>query len=827
MNRKLPIFILSLFFASHLMAATIYVNHAATGSNNGTSWANAFTSLQSALDAAVSGDEIWMAAGVYKPTKDRFGNANPTDPREKTFAMKNNVILYGGFAGTETNITERNWTTNVTVLSGDLAGNDTTNANGVVLDWSKVVGPENCFNVVTEWIVTCTLDGLTITAGLGDKNALIGLPDKIGNGMMCAWGNTTLTNMVFSGNHGNLLPGGAIYFWEGSGTLDNVSFIGNDGCQGGAAYSRSSNTTYANILFQDNEARDPLGISGTASVSGGGLYVYGTGTTLTNCQFINNWAKISGGGMETYHSITVSNSTFQGNSAGTGGGMFDQGGSALNNISFISNTAHNGGGGGLYCNQLSASGVYNKLTFQNNNASQIGGGFYGVLVDGNFTNCIFTGNHANESGGALYFSYSTPKLTNIIINNNSATNGSVITSIHGQATLTGVTIHGNSGGSLLYFYYGTDTLKIRNSILWGNSGNIYVGDVPTKTRYSDIQGGLPAGWNGVHVLNTDPLFINASSGNYILQNTSPVIDAGDNTVSNPSLPLFDIAGNPRRTDSPGVPDTGLGTAPITDLGAYEWTNCFNPTNGGTIVGVETICQNETPQPLTNTLLPSGGNGTIEYKWQYSITSSSTGFIDISNSNNSGYAPGALTQTTWFKRLARTNCMINWIGAAESNVVQVMVDPIPPTPTINLVGNVLHSSAPAGNQWFDLNGIISGATSQDYTITASGSYYVVVTMLGCSSEHSDTITVIIPGIKNTAWLQTIQIYPNPVLNELNIEFEGNNKKINFEILNAFGQTVFKGNIIDKTIVQVSNFAPGVYIIKFEKGNTFEFKKIIKE
>jgi hypothetical protein len=61
----------------------------------------------------------------------------------------------------------------------------------------------------------------------------------------------------------------------------------------------------------------------------------------------------------------------------------------------------------------------------------------------------------------------------------------------------------------------------------------------------------------------------------------------------------------------------------------------------------------------------------------------------------------------------------------------------------------------------------------------------------------------------------------------IEIEGNSEPVNFEILNARGQVVFKGNLVEKTTVQTSNFAPGVYLIKFISDKTFELKKIIKE
>ena len=88
-----------------------YVKPLATGTEDCSSWANA-CGLQTAFGAAVSGDEIWVQAGTYKPTAG-------TD-RAETFALKSGVAIYGGFLGTETGREQRDWAANVTTLSGDI-----------------------------------------------------------------------------------------------------------------------------------------------------------------------------------------------------------------------------------------------------------------------------------------------------------------------------------------------------------------------------------------------------------------------------------------------------------------------------------------------------------------------------------------------------------------------------------------------------------------------------------------------------------------------------------------------------------------------------------
>lgn len=269
----------------------IYVNQQAVGINTGDSWTDAFIQLQDAL--ALAGNcpavqEIWVAKGIYYPDE---GSGQTNNNRSATFQLRNNLAIYGGFAGHETLLNERNWPTNITVLSGDLDQNDTgKDANGVIPAPNQITGA-NAYRVVMGNALTTTavLDGFTITGGKADG----------ASASPCSMG-----------------CGGGVNNYQSSPTLRNLAIIGNYAAnQGGGIYNLNSHPILQNLTIKANQA----------AIFGGGLYNSNSNPTLTNGLLSGNLANSRGGAIyNTNSNPTIINATLSGNRAGTkAGGLYN------------------------------------------------------------------------------------------------------------------------------------------------------------------------------------------------------------------------------------------------------------------------------------------------------------------------------------------------------------------------------------------------------------------------------------------------------------------------------------------------------------------------
>jgi predicted outer membrane repeat protein len=595
---------LALFLGYPLVAqaaTVIYVDADAIGLGNGSSWEDAYPDLQTALSVAASSDEIWVAEGIYYPDEG-FGQTN--DDIVSTFVLTDGVALYGGFdpgSGVD-EMAERDWETNVTVLSGDIdheTNPDATDPHGVVTDTANIAG-NNAYHVVYSDNVTDTalVDGFFITAGQANGS----LPDNQGGGMYNRWHSApTLSNVVFSGNSAG--SGGGMFNWYHSDpTLTNVTFSANsaDG-GGGMGNSNRSNPRLTNVTFSSNSATDGGGMSGDGNPAltdvtfsgntadrGGGMRISSGNPMMMNVTFSGNSATLAGGGMHTSGSqFTLTNGTFSGNSSQNGGGMYNNGSNfTLTNVSFSGNSAFFDGGG---IRNYNCDPTLKNVNFSSNSAGWSGGGMYSFFYsDPSLTNVNFSGNSAGQNGGGMYnggggeANYTgDTALTNVIFSGNLASfSGGGMVNHNNNPALTNVTFSGNSadnGGGMVNWHNSSPTLT--NVILWGNTANsgsqIYNDNGAPVIGYSDIQGSGGSGsWDpalgtdGGNNIDDNPLFVRDPDpgpdgnwdgvdddyGDLHLQSSSPAIDSGTNS----DCPATDLDGALR-------PFNG-----VCDMGAYEY-----------------------------------------------------------------------------------------------------------------------------------------------------------------------------------------------------------------------------------------------------------------
>ncbi|MHC1775250.1 MAG: HYR domain-containing protein [Lentimicrobium sp.] len=180
---------------------------------------------------------------------------------------------------------------------------------------------------------------------------------------------------------------------------------------------------------------------------------------------------------------------------------------------------------------------------------------------------------------------------------------------------------------------------------------------------------------------------------------------------------------------------------------------------GSIAASQTICYGATPAPLTS-VTPGSGSSAPAYSWEYSINNGAT-WILVAGANLAGYAPGALLQTTWFRRI--TTCTVNGVNCTAPSahvVITVQGQVIPPVASANQT--ICHNTTPAllnrtnasggsGSftyQWQSstdnvnfINVGASGLTYQPPALTQTTYYRVAVTDATCGGPfYSNVLTI---------------------------------------------------------------------------------------
>ncbi|MCB0518029.1 MAG: immunoglobulin domain-containing protein [Lewinellaceae bacterium] len=586
--QTIVIFALSCFVFS-AKAQTIFVAQNATG--NGTSWSSATGNLKTALENAAPGTEIWVKQGTYRPAS--CTNCTFND-RNQYFQIPSSVKLYGGFAGTENNIGQRNIAAHPTYLSGDIDSDGTLAHNSFTVIFTH--------NVNVETMV----DGFVITGGNADQSmAGLGTPPSSGAGWFNL-GSTngssshpTIANCTFSNNFAWGYGGGM--FNDGSFTgscnpkltncifSNNISVNGGGGLYSSGNFNGQSSPVLVGCIFENNECQQS---------EGGGMFNIGaeggvSNPELTNCSFTGNTAFHDGGAMYNFGkggtcNPVVRDCLFENNEGIGGGAVYNDGtfmgycGAVFNNCIFKQNHSYDGDGGAMYNSgyQGTCNPELVHCLFENNNSRYAGGAVFNNGVEGtcnpSITNCRFVGNTADTYGGSMYNQGKTgtasPSLTNCIFYNNSALSAGAVYNLgadngNANAMITNCTFFGNHAnvGGAVYCNAGeggtgTASPTLRNCIFWGNHANDE-GDVfriiwgtPTisysladKANCNGLYNGNGGSVNcgAGMVYNQNPMFVSPASGNFHLMSNSPAIDGGSNTAINQANVSVDLDSLPR------------------------------------------------------------------------------------------------------------------------------------------------------------------------------------------------------------------------------------------------------------------------------------------
>ena len=264
--------------------------------SDGADWNTAFTNVANAVDAAKSKDEIWVAAGVYRDMHSIIiGKTNQQD-----------ISLYGGFIGVETNLDDRDWICNRTVLLVEYSSyafqiqgsGTTTRIDGFTITGSDYVAAFN-------GVVRC-MDGTPVIA----NNTIAGNPN---GGIYCACDAIITNNIIIGNGYREFLDKvnyGGIIITRGSPVITHNIICGNTALKGAGICSQSANPIITQNLIYNN----------ISSQDGGGVSLTGGGTLsgnriLNNVLYRNSSFAIGGGGVSIHGktNVVIANNLILGN----------------------------------------------------------------------------------------------------------------------------------------------------------------------------------------------------------------------------------------------------------------------------------------------------------------------------------------------------------------------------------------------------------------------------------------------------------------------------------------------------------------------------------
>jgi hypothetical protein len=825
-----------------------YVRSNASGT--GASWAAASPDLQLILNASLPGDSVWVAKGIYYPSRDLLDNPRPADNREKAFNLKQGVVLAGGFAGNERTAVQRNPTSNITVLSGDI---------GKPMD-----STDNCYHVVVAFgRLGITIDGFTITGG--NSNGADAVP--VGGGFYAndafyifryRGAGIYIDNQSFSGGN-----------YYGPNTIAHCIICDNSALPSGAGagifLSDGKNSVNSNQIFNNK------------AMYGAGVINFGGQNDFTfNVIHHNQGEKGAGIGTSDGNNFIAGNKIY-GNTAYIGGAMYIYKGQNMITRNCVDSNYATNGGGGIYLGYFGLDTVLSNSIF-NNSSGWNGGGI--CIYEGNnaiINNCIYN-NIAATAGGGIYDEMDTDSIWNNTIYGNSAQNGGGLFAYHNTIGLVNNIFWKNlqNGDSTVagadystdnkYLYPASGVFK-KNVFQLASTNNLY------QTTYET---------NLDNLFAINPLFVNTSNpagadnipgtrdDGFRLQSNSPALDAGTNL----GYPLNDITGSLRMVNGKtgiGAYETGdsCSIKPILAMPAlssickgdsmlleakstyanthYTWyfndspfvndSNYYYAKQTG-VYTVRDITCNIIADPDTVKVNSIPDQPHIVYSPALSVCSSDSIVLttDVHNINQ-WYNDGTKLVGDTIANLIVKGSGIYWVtvgvpGCQKTSAIDtVVIIPVPVTPEISWDGKLLSTDyvANLSYQWILEKSIIPNAGKDTLTPHFIGTYYVkVADTVGCtvtSDGYQLTALPAAPG-NPTAGI-VVNVYPNPSANIINVDVSNMNSDVlHIQLLNMNGKLIKSiTSQQQNNIISLAGLSRGAYFVAVDDGKSRQVIKIL--
>ncbi|MFZ4414047.1 MAG: hypothetical protein ACOYOV_13265 [Bacteroidales bacterium] len=796
-----------------------YVKTTGNNSSDGSSWTNAFLTLQKALETAQSGDQIWVASGTYKPSAQVGG----TGARFATFQMVEGVEIYGGFAGTETAVSERlNYgmgLANETILSGDLNGND----NYTVSPWTGT--GENCYHIfyhkddlVSILTPAAILDGFTVKGAWGTQ---------YGGGIYNDGASPTIRNCVITNNH-CYVGGGGAFNWSGKRckpSFINCLVVNNIAASGAGIWNRAAQSLMVNSTIANNTS------SGDGSAVWNGM---GGASVFNNCILWGNTGGVSSTGKQIYGGATLNYSCYI-NGTGQNDGTI----TASNCITTdpqIMNAAANDFRivGSSPCTDA-GNDAYNSLT-----TDIRGSGFGRKLLK---TDAATTG---TIDMGVCEYKFGTDPLTACT---NASSGGAIaaaqtICNGGNPAAFTSTTPTGQTG-TLDYKWQSSTTDAVTEAGFSDISpnGTSETYDPPTgltvSTWYRRLaKASCASEWLATTAIKVTvrPLFTAGTittTGESVCYNTTPTItigsasdaSGGDNTITYTWRSSVDaytaaISGATSSTYLPSAiltattsyrryaKDNTCDLTPAVSTGTWTVT-VYDVFSSGSISNTtQTICYAGTAAEIGNATAVSGGDNTITYSWRSSDDSYTS---VISGATASTYTPpSGLIATTSYRRYAHDgSCNTSFVVSTGTHTVTVYNNFT--AGVINSTGETIcYNSTPTTSI-----GTITEASGGDntisyswrssadgYTVAISGatsSTYLPSSILTATTSYrryaKDNSCNITPEVSTGTWTVTVNSRPEPTIS-------GATSICNYTTANVYttesGMTSYNWTVIGGTI-----------------------------